>query len=142
MTLEFLGSVPDVDIERVETCCQAAVEGRERFDVTLNAVGAFPNSRRARTLWVGASEGARQLATIASALRRELASNRLRHEDRDFKPHLTIARVRRPMSVKKLLGSDCTVDVSMPVVAVTLFESCIGDGPLRYVELAEFDLRK
>src|SRR5437773_11584384 len=60
----------------------------------LGGVGAFPNFRRARVVWIGVAHEAR-LELLHHDV--ELACERLGFEidGRPFRPHLTLARVKR-----------------------------------------------
>ena len=95
-TLRFIGEVGADGARRVEEAARGAVSGRARFPVALGGAGAFPNSRRARVLWLGASQGAEPFAALARALESALAKRGFAPEERRFTAHLTIGRVREP----------------------------------------------
>jgi 2'-5' RNA ligase len=69
-------------------------------------------------------------------------------EDRQFHPHLTLARVRRPIRgparkpfrdwQQRWGGADFG---TIPVDTATLFRSELGGGPPRYSVLANFELQ-
>ena len=94
-TLKFLG---DVDILETPAICEAvgrAVEPLAAFDVEAHGVGAFPDSRRPRTVWIGMQHGSEQMIELHDAIEFELAKLGYRSENRRFLPHLTIGRVRQ-----------------------------------------------
>ena len=94
LTLKFLGDVREedtADVCRVVT--KTAVEF-EPFDITLGGAGAFPNVRRPRTLWIGVTQGEKELVSLQTAVERALAKRGFPKEGRAFHPHLTIGRVR------------------------------------------------
>ena len=73
LTLRFLG--PTLD-DRVEPAADAVRRvGREvtAFDVAVQGAGAFPPVGRPRALWLGITEGAGELSTLAAAVDRALA---------------------------------------------------------------------
>jgi RNA 2',3'-cyclic 3'-phosphodiesterase len=92
-TLAFLGEQPEEVLERLREAAApcAALRG---FGLTLAGAGAFPDPRRARILWLGAGEGARELEELASLLRGGLRSAGFTLEERPFRAHLTVARVK------------------------------------------------
>ena len=92
ITLRFLGEISPPLVEAVG---QLIVETSFKpFRAVFHGVGAFPNPRRPRVIWIGVSEGAEELKTLHSRIERGLLDLGFRREDRAFTPHLTIARVR------------------------------------------------
>jgi len=90
-TLAFLGEQPGP-----EEALAAGEPLRETrpFEVALSGVGAFPNTARPRVLWLGVSDGAGELMDAAEQLRAALRQRGFQIEDRKFRAHLTIGRVR------------------------------------------------
>src|SRR5437764_10558000 len=90
-TLAFLGEQPRPD--------EALVAGESlrevaAFDLVLSGVGAFPSTMRPRVLWIGVTGGASQLIAAAERLRGALEQHGFKLEERNFRPHLTLGRVR------------------------------------------------
>lgn len=100
LTLLFLGEVDNRDLVPV---CQAVAEVAQQcqpFDLAFAGAGCFPNLRRPRTLWIGVSQGAAEVCALHDALEVPLlALGCYRREERQFKPHLTLGRIRsdKPM---------------------------------------------
>ena len=92
-TLAFLGEQQDETLPRLRDAA-AACAGQHAFDLSLSGAGAFPNPRRPRVLWLGAAEGARELEELAARLREGLVSAGFALEERPFRAHLTVARVK------------------------------------------------
>jgi 2'-5' RNA ligase len=93
-TLRFMGDLGASGLSRVSEAAREGAAGHARFEATLGAVGAFPNLRRARVLWLGLSEGGEALAAVARSVEEALRRKGFDHADHPFKPHLTIGRVR------------------------------------------------
>jgi 2'-5' RNA ligase len=95
LTLLFLG---EVDARETPAVCRAAEQiGRRTkpFTLTLAGVGAFPTPRRPRTLIVHVTEGEPELIALHHDLETPLLElGCYRREDRPYKPHLTIGRVK------------------------------------------------
>ena len=82
---------------------------------------------------------------LASALDAELEGLGWPPSDRDFRPHLTLARAdgRRegPRAAQLLHHRAANVAIPFTVDRVVLFESVTGGGPARYVPVREAALR-
>jgi 2'-5' RNA ligase len=134
-TLKFLG---DVDMLEIPDVCQAvarAVEPLAPFDVEAQGAGAFPDIRRPRTLWVGTGTGSEQMIELHDAIEAELAKLGYRAENRRFRPHLTIGRVRNsPEGIEelgRLVQENADFESGLSTVyEVVVFSSELGrDGP-------------
>lgn len=94
LTLKFLGEQPDELAPRVADAVDRVVEAHRRFAIRVAEIGAFPNFRRANVVWMGVEREPRlellhhDVEIACEALGFEL-------EGRAFRPHLTLARVKR-----------------------------------------------
>ena len=94
LTLKFLGEQPDDVAPRVSRAVDEVVEGHRRFGIRIAEIGAFPNFRRANVVWMGVERDPKlellhhDVELACEALGFEL-------EGRAFRPHLTLARVKR-----------------------------------------------
>jgi len=90
VTMAFLGDVADDRLTAVTAALARAVDGPAP-SVCLTGGGRF--GRGAFTvLWTGLGGDVDALRGLAGTLRRSLKKARLPHDDRPWKPHLTIAR--------------------------------------------------
>ena len=95
LTVLFLGEVNAREIPDVCRVVSAATSKFAPFPMTLAGAGAFPTPRHPRILIVHVTEGAPQLIDLHHAIEIGLLDlGSYRREDRPFKPHLTIGRVR------------------------------------------------
>jgi 2'-5' RNA ligase len=104
LTLKFLGDVPEGEIPGL---CRAVAETAgefARFDVSLVGAGAFPDTRRPRTVWIGIDKGLHELSRLYEALEKALKKIGFPKESRRFHPHLTIGRVREGGPAARQLG--------------------------------------
>lgn len=103
ITLKFLG---DVEVERIEEISQVvekAVDGVGSFTISVGGVGAFPNERRPRVLWIGVDEGGDILSDLASRIDMALSQLGFEKEKRKYSAHLTIGRVRSPKGIESTI---------------------------------------
>jgi 2'-5' RNA ligase len=95
VTMLFLG---EVDAREVPDVCRVVAEAAARFSpfpMTVAGAGAFPTPRHPRILIAQVTEGAQELIDLHDAIELQLLDlGTYRREDRTFKPHVTIGRVR------------------------------------------------
>ncbi len=136
LTLRFLGDVPTTELGRVgEEVARAAAQQRP-FEMALRGAGAFPNARRPRTIWLGSGSGEEAMRALAEQIDRGLAKLGYRREDRPFRTHLTIGRVRSGgpamAELGRLLQQHADFDAGrMTVAEVVVFSSQLTPkGPI------------
>ena len=99
LTLKFLG---DIDQERVGPVLSAMREscaGASHFRLATGGLGCFPNRRSPQVVWLGLEGEVGTLELLQTRLDEELHRTAgLPLEGRPFRPHLTLARVRRGAS--------------------------------------------
>ena len=101
LTLKFLGEQPESKIEAIQSVL-AGVAGRHREPMmTLSGVGAFPNFRRARVVWMGIQQEPR-LELLHHDVEVACETLGFEVEGRPFRPHLTLARVKHPLAEERL----------------------------------------
>lgn len=94
LTLKFLGEVELIDIPAVCEAVTGAVGDLPPFEIDVQGAGAFPSAGRPRTIWLGVGRGEAELVELHTAVERALAGLGYRQENRRFRPHLTLGRVR------------------------------------------------
>jgi 2'-5' RNA ligase len=102
LTIKFLG---DIDIDRVPAlslAAERAVAGIKPISLIAEGCGAFPDRGRPRVLWIGTVDEDEGLARLNQRLETECAAQGFAREERAFRPHLTIARVRQPAGALEL----------------------------------------
>jgi 2'-5' RNA ligase len=141
LTLKFLGSIDPDQVPRLLSGAAAKLAGEEPFEVELGGLGAFPNARKARVLWLGVSRGAAQLARLARKL--DAAARRIgvSRERRAFHAHLTLGRMRQPGGGVALERARAPEGRPFQVEEVVLFESRLAPTGATYVPLARLPLR-
>jgi len=92
LTLRFIGEVARPLVSEI-----ASVLGEvdfSPFKLGLVGVGAFPNKRRPRVVWIGVREGHDELVELSKKVNEALAKLKIPKPREEFVPHLTIARVK------------------------------------------------
>jgi len=93
LTVKFLGEQPPSAVPALVEGLNRVASRHRSFALDLKGIGAFPNFRRARVVWMGV-----ELEPRLELVHHDVESHceRLGHEveGRPFRPHLTLARVK------------------------------------------------
>jgi 2'-5' RNA ligase len=145
LTLAFLGEIDAAATARAAAAlAMTATAAAKSWTVGWGNAGAFPSDARARVLWLGLAEPELTIG-IQRLLAAELGAGNLPVDDRPFRPHLTLARLRRDLSreraeeVRKALAAMAPPPDSK-VTSLVLYRSRLGRGPAVYEELSRADL--
>jgi 2'-5' RNA ligase len=146
LTLKFLGEVSEQAVPKIQECMLKVVKETHLlpFEIYLAGVGAFPNPIRPRVIWVGIMRGEEELAKLANGLENELESLGFLREERSFKPHLTIGRVREPKMIKgfkeKTSAFEKTSFASFSGSMISLMQSVLNPKGAVYTTVYEVKL--
>lgn len=94
LTLKFLGETEPDAAARLGPAMDAVASRHRPFAMRLRHVGAFPNFRRARVVWMGVEPSPR-LELLHHDVEVACADAGFPLDGRPFRPHVTIARVRQ-----------------------------------------------
>jgi 2'-5' RNA ligase len=143
LTLAFLGEQNEAVVETLVDRIGAAVAPLPRFFATLHGCGFFPNARRARVGWVGiAPEG--PFVALAGATRDAIRDTVAALDEKPFRPHLTLVRMREPWPApvvsrfESVLGG--YVSETFSVDTVTLYRSDLRPKGAVHTPLHKFTL--
>lgn len=141
LTLKFLGEVEDSQVDRIDGACREAIYGQVGFDLCVGGLGAFPNVRAARIVWIGMHADNNHLKQLASAIEKAMEPLGFAAERRQFSAHVTLGRIKVPENVGKLVELHQVTELArMRVGVITLLESVKLGGGLRYVPLSSISL--
>jgi 2'-5' RNA ligase len=141
LTLRFLGLAPEALVDPTADAVRAvALAADGPIQLELAGAGSFPRAARPRTLWIGVAGDTDGLARLAAATEAALVVAGWPPDDRQFRPHLTLARSDGvsvgPLVAGRLASAMAGRTIQAAVDQLGLFESVTGGGPARYVPLA------
>jgi 2'-5' RNA ligase len=140
-TLKFLGRTEAHSRDRLIEELRSVELGRP-FEMAFDSLGAFPGAWRARVLWLGVGRGRERLESIAARVEAAATAAGFPAETRKFAAHLTVARIRPPESVTRVLAEARAIDASMLVDEVILYRSETGGLHSRYTPIARIALTR
>ncbi|CAN5892010.1 hypothetical protein BH23ACT5_BH23ACT5_13470 [soil metagenome] len=134
ITLRYAGRIDDITFDRWVAALSNVAASRLR--VAIRSPGAFPNPERATVLWLAVE--APNLPPLADAVEEAARSAGIPPEERPFRPHLTLARLRPPADIRSwLAGTSVPSALKWSPVSLHLLESTGG----HYRALETFALR-
>lgn len=125
VTSRFIGEVNDA---RAAAIAGALLQelAVTPFDLVVKGAGAFPERGAPRVLWAGIAAGREGLVAVEAEVSARLAACGVDREDRPYRPHVTLARVREPAGLRSAALFETLADRrfgTSRVEAVTLFQS-------------------
>lgn len=144
LTLKFLGTTPPARLLHLKQVLSEAVQGIKPFSLQLGSPGFFGDVRRPRIFWLGVEGELHQLRQLHQRVETELVKLGYPREERDFRPHLTLARNYKGTNRFELnqsgLRESLQKELSWQVKDLILYQSYLGQTPM-YCILERFPLR-
>jgi 2'-5' RNA ligase len=144
LTLKFLGDVDEVSAPKLIEAADRAAARHPPLEMSVRDVGAFPNFRRARVVWIGVEQEPR-LELLHHDLELACEQEGVEVEGRPFRPHITLARVRAPLTVERARGlarvaRTVRMKETVRVERITLFESTLAPTGAQHRRIHEAPL--
>jgi 2'-5' RNA ligase len=143
LTLAFLGDTEEKRIRILGSLLKDKCSGFGEFEFTLAGTGVFKNFRDPHVIWAGI-RSSKRLSDLNSKISTGLKETGFNIEERSFKPHLTLGRIRSlkdPENLKSVLERYRETEFqTVPVKEVILFESILMQKGPFYKPLGTFVL--
>jgi len=104
LTLKFFGNIEESRVDSITRSIEPFVAGTPHFSLEVRGMGAFPNIRNPRVIWLGLIDEKQVLMPLQKQLESTLATIGFPVEDRPFRPHLTLGRVNSSRGKDELIG--------------------------------------
>lgn len=147
LTLKFFASINARQVESIVDTVTHTVKSIRPFMLRLGNVGAYPNNRSPRVLWVGLDGDVAPLQDIHRRIEAALGQIAIKPDTREFRPHLTIARIRehashteRRRAAEALFSAEFRSGLSVPADRISLIRSVLRPQGPQYTSLAEISL--
>jgi RNA 2',3'-cyclic 3'-phosphodiesterase len=102
LTLKFFGNVEIDRVPAISAAVSRAAQVFSSFHINVENTGVFPGPGRPQVFWIGVTDQSGKLVALQNRLDEECAGEGFPKEDRAYRPHLTIARVRKSRRMKWL----------------------------------------
>lgn len=143
VTVKFLGDVDEGRLASLSRMIEGVAADHRSSRVKLIGTGVFPNDRQPRILWLGIENNDAELSLIAASVEQACSELGFKLEDRKFKPHVTIARIRDPQKGRPLAAMHLRSGfepVEFAVSQIVVYESKLGPGGSAYAILTRHSL--
>ncbi len=136
LTLKFLGDITQAQADELAKALENIEMETPAFDLEIGGLGAFPNKQKPRVVWIGV-EANPVLIAMQAKLERAAVGAGVEPDDREFKPHLTLGRVKSLDKRSELPGRLQEIEVARQQVMadrVSLIRSTLTpEGPIHKV---------
>ena len=129
VSLKFLGPVPVSMITTIIESLEPLVHRGRRSHVTIGGIGAFPDLKNPRVIWVGL-EADERLMRLQNEVEKALELLGFVPDERAFRPHLTLGRVRSKRGRTALINA-LENEKSFSIGHFELSELCLMKSDLK-----------
>jgi 2'-5' RNA ligase len=142
LTLKFFGNLSTDEIMSVSRTVGDHASGTKPFALDVEKLGVFPDINRPRVLWIGIGGDVDPLIRFQKSMEQKLHEKGFAKEDRPFRPHLTLARIKEPKGLiglaKIIEKKDNCVAGHFNAAGLALFRSQLTPKGAIYTKLAQF----
>lgn len=103
LTLVFLGDVKDSVAENLARAMDEVVAGVPPFELKVEGLDSFGRGRYPRVIWAGVTGDTGPLTRIQSLLSDAAMDEGVEVDERPYRPHLTLGRVKGPRNRDELV---------------------------------------
>jgi RNA 2',3'-cyclic 3'-phosphodiesterase len=103
LTLKFLGEISASRLSEIEKALKEAADGTGPLKIVVRGLGVFPGPKNPRVIWVGIESDDDRLCRLQERIDRALTRLGFPRESREFRPHLTLGRVKSSQGVDGMM---------------------------------------
>ena len=141
VNLKFFGETTESQVDQIRHAVEPAISHVSPFKLELKGLGVFPDHQSPRVLWIGLGGALDGLSELAECVGQAVVPLGVPQEDRLFRPHLTVARVKKDhREVGRVLGALGVLTAPftcgpLPVERISLFKSDLRQAGPVYTKL-------
>lgn len=145
LTLKFLGNIEQGKVGEISNILKDIADDSSAFSIQFSKIGAFPNMRRPRVIWIGVEEGDEPLKLLNNRIETGLEKLGFKKEDREYKSHLTLGRVKSLKNISELVKlidkANLQFQDEIKINELTLFQSTLTPKGAIYTPIAYHHLK-
>jgi 2'-5' RNA ligase len=143
VTLAFLGDTEESMIKKLMAALKDRCQGYGNFELIIRGAGVFKSLNDPRVIWTGI-ESSEKLSGLNLLVRHCIKDSGIELENRPFKPHLTLGRIRKlnaHSGLEELIQKNRTIELQKAIVnEIILYESVLLKTGAVYKPLDNFVL--
>ncbi len=140
ITLDFLGNITDDEFKFIKKRLESF--SFPAFTFTISKLGVFPALSTPKVLWVSSSDS--RETHLFTKLSEALQKHLFREVQTEFKPHITLARIKYLRDKKRLIKTitkTTFTPFSFEITEVLFYESKLSENGTVYSELSNIALK-
>jgi len=139
VTLKFLGELPLSAVEPLSRALAPLAEGKPAPPACALHLDAFPSTKEAKTVIVELVDKAGALAKLALKVEKLASKYGVPAEERAFRPHVTIARLKLDYDARRWLRPELAeIAGECRASGLTLYKSDLTSEIPKYTPLARY----
>ncbi len=144
LTLKFIGHIEEDSLIHLNKIISNAVSGKRPFSISIGDIGAFPNLKDPRVIFVCVQEQENHLLRTYEKIDKGVESLGIKKGPKKYVGHITLGRVKSQKNISKLKnalnsGTECYFGLEK-VASLSLIQSKLTPtGPI-YTRLNNFIL--
>jgi 2'-5' RNA ligase len=143
LTVKFFGNVDQAKVPLISAALACAVKKFGPLEIQVGKTGVFPRPSRPQVLWIGIEDPSGGLSRLHPRLEDECGREGFPKEERAFRPHLTIARIRKPGNASRLADTHLRIEfasVEITLSELVLFRSELSPKGSKYTAISRHRL--
>lgn len=146
LTLKFFGDIAPNDVDAISEVVAGQTDGARPFNLEARGLGVFPGLSRPRVLWLGIGGEVERLIALQKTIDRGLEALGFTRENRPFRAHLTLARIKSPQGLdgldRAIAAKGSQSAGAFPATGLTLFKSELTPKGAIYTTLGHFPFQE
>ncbi len=143
LTLKFFGDISEADIAAISGVAERNARTAAPLHFEVKNLGVFPSVKRPRVVWIGLAGDTSSLLDLQNKLEQGFYGCGFPKEERPFRPHLTMGRIKTPKASgdpeKFIQRDDCDAG-NFTAFGLSLIKSDLTPQGAVYTKLAWFPL--
>ena len=107
ITVRFLGETDERQVPAIKEIMDRVSIKYNSYNLTIDRLGGFPNLNKPRVIWAGLTDDEQIgiMARMVKEIEYDIRKLGFDPDEKRFKPHLTLGRVKVPKNLDELLDS-------------------------------------